>query len=45
MAQRNTVPTEPVEKLRYNAEQSVDSDTVQAYDVMVERRPARCYFD
>jgi hypothetical protein len=34
MAQRNTVPTEPVEKLRYNAEQSVDSGTVQAYDVL-----------
>ncbi|KAJ5471927.1 hypothetical protein N7539_008496 [Penicillium diatomitis] len=32
----NTVPTDPVEKLRYNAERLVDSAIVQAYDVMIE---------
>jgi serine/threonine protein kinase len=36
MVKCNTVPTDPVEKLRYNAERLVDSAMVQANDVMIE---------
>ncbi|KAJ6101887.1 hypothetical protein N7486_004314 [Penicillium sp. IBT 16267x] len=36
MVKCNTVPTDHVEKLRYNAERLVDSAMVQAYDVMIE---------
>jgi hypothetical protein len=36
MVKCNTVPTDPVEKLRYNAERLVDSALVQVYNVMIE---------
>ncbi|KAJ5294565.1 hypothetical protein N7508_009386 [Penicillium antarcticum] len=36
MVNCNTVPTDPVEKLRYNAKRLVDSAIVQTYDVMIE---------
>lgn len=36
MVKCNTVPTDPAEKLKYNAERLVDSAMVQAYDVMIE---------
>ncbi|CEL07679.1 hypothetical protein ASPCAL10835 [Aspergillus calidoustus] len=36
MVKCNTVPTDPMEKHRYNAERLVDSAIVQAFDVMIE---------
>ncbi|KAL4994947.1 hypothetical protein BDV10DRAFT_142818 [Aspergillus recurvatus] len=36
MVKCNTVPTDPMEKLRYNAERLVVSAIVQAFDVMIE---------
>lgn len=36
LVKRNTIPTDPEEKLRYNAERLVNSAIVQEYHVMIE---------
>ena len=36
LVEKNSIPTGPAEKLRYNAEKLVNSAIVQAYDVMIE---------
>ena len=36
LVEKNSIPTDPAEKLRYNAEKLVTSAVVQAYDVVLE---------